>query len=505
MAADYVIKYYESGISLVEIKQLTLEEYAKEEIVEKIQKKEDGNMKQKSLVKAIMYLFVLCTIVMIGSTVSYAATKATELSKCTITVKDAVLKEGKAIPTVVVKYKNKTLKKGTDYKLDIKNNKKYGTGTCKIVGLKKYSGSVTKKFKVVPDVAKNLKIEIQKYEDGSQGTILKWTPIKDTTGYILYVSEKEDGKYYEMKRIKAEEWGEMQTYIGEYSKGSFIKLKSFVYKDGTYYLGSYSKPVEIKKRGVNKFAQMRDYKVTNKQIKAPTNLKLVYDSPKDCYGELLPKTLCLQFTNVSDIAVKDWYIELYNQNGEVTTSINAGMEVAAGETILYPITDSMMYQLVPGSAISKIRVMGMDGGTDGWTSSPWFDASDRTSDDTFGPAAVLECKIDINLKQKGNIVGTLGTAPWGGYCINIKPEKSIYNSLEISITTQNGGNGGSTGVTDESGLYMYSYYEEELKEQLKDCLTLLTVCGLDPSTIKVKNDNTASFTVDRYLMTVKNK
>ena len=49
---------------------------------------------------------------------------------------------------MVVKYKNKTLKNGKDYKVAYSNNVNPGTATVKITGKGKYSGTVKKTFKI---------------------------------------------------------------------------------------------------------------------------------------------------------------------------------------------------------------------------------------------------------------------------------------------------------------------------------------------------------------------
>lgn len=57
---------------------------------------------------------------------------------------------GKAIkPIIKVTYGKKTLKKGTDYTVTYKNNKKVGTATIVITGKGNYAGTKTVKFKIV--------------------------------------------------------------------------------------------------------------------------------------------------------------------------------------------------------------------------------------------------------------------------------------------------------------------------------------------------------------------
>ncbi|MBR1751529.1 MAG: leucine-rich repeat domain-containing protein [Ruminococcus sp.] len=67
-------------------------------------------------------------------------------------VKDKVY-TGKALkPKVTVKIGSKTLKKGTDYTVSYKNNKKIGVATANIKLKGSYTGRITKTFKIVPAI-----------------------------------------------------------------------------------------------------------------------------------------------------------------------------------------------------------------------------------------------------------------------------------------------------------------------------------------------------------------
>jgi len=64
-----------------------------------------------------------------------------KISKCKFSVKDQVY-TGKALtPAVTVKYRDKTLKKGTDYTVSYKNNVKPGWATVTVTGKGNYTGS----------------------------------------------------------------------------------------------------------------------------------------------------------------------------------------------------------------------------------------------------------------------------------------------------------------------------------------------------------------------------
>ena len=87
----------------------------------------------------------------------YKVTVAKENKKVKVDLKDAEVSDiptqlytGKSIkPSVAVFYKDELLKKGKDYSVSYKNNKKEGTATVVITGKGKYKGKVTKKFKIL--------------------------------------------------------------------------------------------------------------------------------------------------------------------------------------------------------------------------------------------------------------------------------------------------------------------------------------------------------------------
>ena len=83
-------------------------------------------------------------------TVSFDIFIPTDIAKMYFSKVTEKVYRGKAItPGITVKNGNKVLKKGTDYKVTYKNNKKVGTGQIVIEGLNKYGGKKTINFKIV--------------------------------------------------------------------------------------------------------------------------------------------------------------------------------------------------------------------------------------------------------------------------------------------------------------------------------------------------------------------
>ena len=73
------------------------------------------------------------------------------ISKADVTGLKDMTYTGKALkPSPTVKLNKKTLKKGTDYTVTYKNNKKVGKATVTIKGKGNYTGTITKTFKINP-------------------------------------------------------------------------------------------------------------------------------------------------------------------------------------------------------------------------------------------------------------------------------------------------------------------------------------------------------------------
>lgn len=87
---------------------------------------------------------------------------------------------GKALkPAVTVKYGGKTLKKGRDYTVTYKNNKKIGTATIVIKGKGKYSGTRKITFRIVP-AAPELMVD-----PTGERVYLNWSESAGASGYEL--------------------------------------------------------------------------------------------------------------------------------------------------------------------------------------------------------------------------------------------------------------------------------------------------------------------------------
>lgn len=126
---------------------------------------------------------------------------------------------GKAIkPNVVIKDGSYRLKKGTDYTLSYMDNKNTGRAAVIIKGKGKYTGTYAKTFIIT---TKAPVIKCNKQKNGSYK--VSWTPVKDASGYQVYVASKGSKKYKLVKNVKS---GSSSAVISA-KKGDKIKVRSY--------------------------------------------------------------------------------------------------------------------------------------------------------------------------------------------------------------------------------------------------------------------------------------
>lgn len=121
-----------------------------------------------------------------------------KLSACKISVGSATY-TGKGVgPAVIVKYGNRTLKKGTDYALSYKNNVNVGYGTVIITGKGNYVGSVSKKFRINPSKVTGLKVAAVT----KNAVKISWTKVKTASYYDVYRYNPSTKKYVKIGTTK---------------------------------------------------------------------------------------------------------------------------------------------------------------------------------------------------------------------------------------------------------------------------------------------------------------
>ncbi len=165
-------------------------------------------------------------------------------SKATLS-KTSYVYSGKAKkPAVTVKFGSKALKKGTDYTVTYKNNKKVGTATVTIKGKGDYKGTVSKTFKINPKKTTVKKVTSPKKKQLK----VTYKKVAGVTGYqVTYSTSKKftkkttktvtvKGKATTSKVIKGLKAG--KTY--------YVKVRSYKTVGGKKYYSSYTAVKKVK-------------------------------------------------------------------------------------------------------------------------------------------------------------------------------------------------------------------------------------------------------------------
>ena len=172
----------------------------------------------------------------------------------TFTIKPAALKNCKATlsqtsytydgkakkPAATVTFNSKTLVKNTDYTVSYKNNTAIGYGTVTISGKGNFTGSISKKFKILPakvtiltPVAGTKKMTVKyktvkgdcRYQIAYRikGTSA-WTKVNTTLQTAKTIKNLKSGKTYQI-RIRAYKKVDGRNFIGPWSDTKTVKVK----------------------------------------------------------------------------------------------------------------------------------------------------------------------------------------------------------------------------------------------------------------------------------------
>ena len=144
---------------------------------------------------------------------------------------------GKAkTPDVKIKDGSYTLKKGTDYTLSYKDNKKIGKATVTITGKGKYSGTKTVTFKIIP---KKTTLTVKKTDEKYT---FSWGKVSGVDKYQIYYST--DGKNYtKLANISSKKTSYSTAKLDE-SKTYSFKIRSYKKVDEKTYYSKFSKVVK---------------------------------------------------------------------------------------------------------------------------------------------------------------------------------------------------------------------------------------------------------------------
>lgn len=177
-------------------------------------------------------------------------TKLIFMDDCTVTLKATdYIYTGKAYkPAVTVKYGTKKLKKGTDYKVTYKNNKKAGTASVVITGMAEFiRGETTANFTITN--IKKSKVTLNKVTAKKKGKVnVSWKKLTGASGYkVVYGTDK---KLKKAKTVTIKKDSKLSTTLKKLKKGTkvYVKVCAFRKVKGKTTLGKYSavKSVKVK-------------------------------------------------------------------------------------------------------------------------------------------------------------------------------------------------------------------------------------------------------------------
>ncbi len=174
---------------------------------------------------------------------------------------------GKAVkPDVVVKYSGKTLRKGTDYTLVYKNNKKLGTATVTVKGKGNYTGTKKLTFRIVPGTP------VMSMKSSNSELVLSWNKVRGATGYQLYYSvnggkfkkltQTGSAKYTMPAPAKGAEYSFKVRAYGKSGKktayGAFSAETSMSSEDGTLTVLTWSGNYSAAKNFADQFVEKKN-------------------------------------------------------------------------------------------------------------------------------------------------------------------------------------------------------------------------------------------------------
>ena len=173
-------------------------------------------------------------------------TAAVSIKKCSVTNIKNKTYTGKALKqSPVVKYKGTALKKGRDYTVTYKNNKKVGTATVIIKGKGNYTGTVKKTFKI-----NHKKTSLKKLTNPKSKQIkVLWKAQKtQTTGYQIQYSTSASFKKSATKTLYIKSNKKTSTVIKKLKKNKkyYVRIRTYKKVSGKKYYSSWSKAKTIK-------------------------------------------------------------------------------------------------------------------------------------------------------------------------------------------------------------------------------------------------------------------
>ncbi len=171
-------------------------------------------------------------------TVKVAKLKKTSLSKASVSgIVNKTYSGKKITQKVAVKLGKTTLKNSTDYKVTYKNNTAIGKATLTITGINKYSGTITKTFKINPKGTSLSSVTAK-----SKSFTAKWKKqTTKTTGYeIQYSTDKNFKKGNKTVTVKSNKTTTTTVKKLAAKKKYYVRIRTYKTVSGTKYCSAWS-------------------------------------------------------------------------------------------------------------------------------------------------------------------------------------------------------------------------------------------------------------------------
>ena len=174
--------------------------------------------------------------------IKYYLTDGYDVSKAEIIVQDMTY-TGKALKPNITIDLGKTLKKGTDFTVKYKNNKKVGKATVTIKGKGSYTGTITKTFKIIPNKTKIKKLTSPK----SKQLKVTYKKVSGVTGYQVTYSTSEKFTKADTKSATVKGASKLSKTVKSLSKGKtyYVKVRAYKTVSGKKYYSGYTAAKKI--------------------------------------------------------------------------------------------------------------------------------------------------------------------------------------------------------------------------------------------------------------------
>lgn len=169
--------------------------------------------------------------------------KKTSLAKATVSgIKDKTYTGKGTTQNITVKLNGKTLKKGTDYKVSIKNWTDVGTATLTVTGINAYSGSIKKTYKINPKGT-----SLSKVTAGKKAFTATWKKqTTKTTGYQIQYSTSSKFKNAKTVTVKKNKTTKTTVKKLKAKKKYYVRIRTYKTVGKKKYYSSWSKAKAVK-------------------------------------------------------------------------------------------------------------------------------------------------------------------------------------------------------------------------------------------------------------------